>query len=185
MNKVIKTEISPMPSPPSSSSSLFVFGQDERLFFLRRFDVFLYCNHDKYFDFFSVYPGELSPFVASVTRGLPFRASMHASMCRMDQMSTINFCFDSVPEMSELSPFDRMALVNANGGAAFALEEAWFLSPRNIAFYVRHFLDYGRLCKSGHPVLGMLLSSPLSAVTEEGSRSRWGVDTVYLDSKLK
>lgn len=130
---------------PSPLTLLGTFSLDERSLFLHRFDSFLHGNHDKYFDFFLACPTELAPFASAVAFGQAFRASMHAHMLRMDGMSTVNFCFEQVPEMAELSPFDRMALVNANGSAAFGLEEAWFLSPNNIAFYIR-FIDYRRRC---------------------------------------
>ncbi len=46
-------------------------------------------------------------------------------------------------------------------------------------------MDYGRTAKSDHPVLPMLLSSPLVTVTEKELLSTWGMHSVYLTYKMK
>ncbi len=139
----------PFPPPPAAAATAAAaaaavaegaissrFGEDEKSVLLFHYDDYLHKNHDKYFEYFAARPADMEGFASSVSSGAPFRASMHAAMCRMDEMSTVNFCFEGVPEMRDLTPWDKLALVEANAGAMFGMADAWFLSPWNLPFYV-------------------------------------------------
>ncbi len=96
--------------------------------------------HDKYFDYFSTLadaPEGVEDFASAFSRGSAFPAAMHLALLRLEDVTCVNFCFESIPEMSELTPWDRMTLIGANAGAIFGLELTWFLSPVNLPFYVK------------------------------------------------
>ena len=55
--------------------------------------------------------------------------------------------------MTELAPFDRMALVAGNFRMVAGLEWAWFLSNQDLPFYFEDLVDYGRKSREkGAPV---------------------------------
>ncbi len=112
----------------------------DEMFILGRFDAFLHGNHDKTFELFSSAPADFLHFVDTMFSGSPFQPDMHATLTVIDTMTIVNFCFKHVSELQELSAWDRMTLVNSNSNALFGLILAWFLSPRNMPFYVRYAL---------------------------------------------
>ena len=59
----------------------------------------------------------------------PITSAYHRAQNKIDVMGSVNFCF-SLPEMAELSPYDRTVLVGSNRTLIHGFQLAWAFSKQ-------------------------------------------------------
>ncbi len=126
------------------------FSIDECKKYKNLFRHFMDYGHAKYYDYYSQKLASVKDFVNVMLGSGRLTKETFLTMLTLETQLMTNFSFD-LPDMAELSAYDRMALISNNVPLAYSVVCAAYANYRDLMTYVKDFVDFGQRYMSQNP----------------------------------
>lgn len=120
----------------------FQFTNEDDMEINSFYDSMMRMSHASYFRFFAANPDKMRDFFNCVYANQPISREAIVDIDSLDEKNTKNFMFE-IPEMMELSPFDRMNLITGNYQKLHGLYWISCGTDQYLNSFMKDFKQYG------------------------------------------